>query len=89
MSVSVIGSTGNSEFDAHILRIDRNQELKKKFGISYTRFAEIDPTPVKKWLIKDFLGAGEMRHGVVRRFARESHRASAVRDLWQSQGLVR
>jgi RecA-family ATPase len=60
MSLSVIGSTGNSEFDAHILRIDRNQELKKKFGISYTRFAEIDPTPVKKWLIKDFLGAGEM-----------------------------
>jgi RecA-family ATPase len=53
-------SVGNSEFDAHILRIDRNQELKKKFGISYIRFAEIDPTPVKKWLVKDFLGAGEM-----------------------------
>jgi hypothetical protein len=50
----------NGEFDAHILRIDRNQELKKKFGISYTRFAEIDPTPIKKWLVKDFLGAGEM-----------------------------
>jgi hypothetical protein len=58
MSLSVIGSTG--EFDAHLLRIDRNNELKKKFGISYTRFAEIDPAPIKRWLVKDFLGAGEM-----------------------------
>ena len=60
MSLSVIGSTGNTEFDAHILRIDRNRELRTKFGISYIRFAEIDPAPVKKWLVKDFLGAGEM-----------------------------
>jgi RecA-family ATPase len=53
-------SVGNSEFDAHILRIDRNQELKMKFGISYIRFAEIDPAPVKVWLVKDSLGTGEM-----------------------------
>jgi AAA domain len=46
--------------DDQIERADRNQELKTRYGISYTRFADIDPAPIKNWLVKDFLGAGEM-----------------------------
>jgi len=50
----------NQERDEQVLRIDRSRDLKTKFGISYTRFSDIDPAPVKTWLVKDFLGAGEM-----------------------------
>src|SRR5262245_39425901 len=46
--------------DARVLTFDRARELKSKFGISYTRFADIEQAPVKDWLVKDFLGAGEM-----------------------------
>jgi hypothetical protein len=46
--------------DAVIVALDRAHDLKNKFGIRYTRFADIEQAPVKSWLVKDFLGAGEM-----------------------------
>jgi RecA-family ATPase len=57
MSLSVVD---NKKLDEGVVRSDRQRELKTKYGISYAKFAEIDPAPVKSWLVKDFLGAGEM-----------------------------
>jgi AAA domain len=50
----------DNELDALAQVTDRAQELKTKYGIRYTKFSAIEAAPVKKWLVKDFLGAGEM-----------------------------
>ena len=50
----------NAQLDALALKADCAQELKSKFGIRYTRFADITVAPVKRWLVKDFIGAGEL-----------------------------
>jgi len=50
----------NKQLDAQVIALDSARDLKQKFGISYTRFADIEPAPIKTWLVDDFLGAGEM-----------------------------
>src|SRR5262245_47709161 len=50
----------NNELDAMAFAADRAQELKNKYGIRYTKFSAIEPAQIKTWLVKDFLGVGEM-----------------------------
>jgi hypothetical protein len=50
----------NEDLDKLALAADRARELKQKFGISRTRFCDIEVAPVKTWLVRNFLGAGEM-----------------------------
>jgi RecA-family ATPase len=50
----------NEALEAIVLSTDRNREIKQRFGISYTRFSEVEVAPIKSWLVKDFLGVGEM-----------------------------
>ena len=50
----------NAELDGEVIALDRSRELKKKYGITFTRFGDIEQTPYKKHLVQDFLGAGEL-----------------------------
>ena len=60
----VVSMHSRVRLDAETKQLDvttlDDEGLKKKFGIRFTRFADIESAPVKKWLVKDFLGAGEM-----------------------------
>ena len=53
----------NAELDAPIFAIDRKQELARKLAnlpkLQVTNFDAIDHMPVKSWLVRDLLGAGE------------------------------
>jgi AAA domain-containing protein len=50
----------NDDLDAQVIALDRCWELKNKYGIIFTKFADIDQTAQKDYLIQKFLGAGEM-----------------------------
>jgi AAA domain-containing protein len=50
----------NAELDEKVIALDRNRELKTKYGITFTAFADIEQTPHKQYLVGNFLGAGEL-----------------------------
>jgi hypothetical protein len=58
-AAEVLSMHSGARLDAQAKPSSRD-DLKIKYGISFTRFTDIEQAPVKNWLVRNFLGAGEM-----------------------------
>ena len=53
----------NGRLDKLVQANDRQNELRKQFGVSFCHFDQIEANPKKDWLVQNFLGAGELSCG--------------------------